>query len=205
MNSNRSRRLGFAGLLAVTVLAYAPSMRGSFIWDDEAYISHNEELTSLAGLQHIWLTPGATQQYYPLTFTAFWIEHALWGLRPIGYHLVNVSLHAVNAMLVWILLEFLGIPGAWIAAWLFALHPVQVESVAWMTELKNVLSTFFYLLTVLYLLKSKQKSSTMAYSAALFLFLCALLSKSVTVTLPIVMLLIGWWMRGSVTRRDFLG
>jgi hypothetical protein len=113
-----------------------------------------------------------------------------------------VCLHAANAMLLWILLEFLGVPGAWIAAWIFALHPVQVESVAWMTELKNVLSTFFYLLTGLLLLKDKQKPSGGTYATALLLFLCSLLSKSVTVTFPVVILLIGWWMTGSITRRD---
>ena len=112
MDPKRVRRFGMAGLLAVTVLAYAPSLRGGFIWDDEAYISRNEELTSTAGLRRLWLTPGSTQQYYPFTFTAFWIEHTLWGLQPLGYHLVNVGLHAVNAMLVWVLLEFLGLPGA---------------------------------------------------------------------------------------------
>jgi len=206
MDQNNARRLGLAGLLAVTALAYAPSWRGGFIWDDEAYISRNAELTSLAGLRRIWLAPGSTQQYYPLTFTAFWIEHHLWGLRPIGYHLVNVVLHAVNAMLVWALLELLGVSGAWIAAWLFALHPVQVESVAWMTELKNVLSTFFYLLTLYVLVKNRMRNParTSVYAFALFLFLCALLSKSVTMTLPIAMLLIGWWMSGSLERKDAL-
>jgi hypothetical protein len=207
MGQTRALRLGPACLLlAVTALVYSPSLRGGFLWDDDAYIGRNQELTNAAGLRRIWLTPGSTQQYYPLTFTTFWIEYHLWGLRPIGYHLVNVLLHVVNAMLVWVLLEFLGVSGAWIAAWLFALHPVQVESVAWMTELKNVLSTFFYLSAALFLLKSRGEKPIRVsfYAFSLVLFLCALLSKSVTATFPVVMLLIGAWISGSWERKEIL-
>jgi len=204
MRPQKRRRLWMAALLAVTFLSYTPSMRGGFIWDDEAYISRNEELTSLAGLRRIWLTPGATPQYYPLAFTVFWAEYHLWKLEPVGYHLVNIGLHAVNAVLVWIVLDLLGLSGAWIAAWLFALHPVQVESVAWMTELKNVLSTFFYLLTLYWLIKNRlEKPERLSrYAAALLCFVCALLSKSVTVTLPVVWLLIEWWLAGSSVKRQ---
>jgi hypothetical protein len=193
-------------LMATSYLIYSPSMRGDFLWDDDAYISQNDTLTSLQGLHDIWLKPGSVQQYYPVTFTVFWIAHHLWGLNPFGYHAINILLHGLNAFLIGYLLEGQGISGAWIVAWLFALHPVQTESVAWMTELKNVLSTFFYLLTLLFLLKrDRAKASRRAYYiAAVVLFGGALLSKSVTVTLPVCFLLIHWWVRGSWDKRKFL-
>ena len=150
MPPETTRRFSMAILLlATTFFVYSPSLRGDFLWDDDAYISQNEALTSLHGLHDIWFTPGSEQQYYPATFTVFWIAHHLWGLNPLGYHALNVLLHGLNAFFVGLVLEALGVPGAWIAACFFALHPVQAESVAWMTELKNVLSTFFYLLTLL--------------------------------------------------------
>jgi protein O-mannosyl-transferase len=203
MNPNNSTNRWIALLLlAVTVLVYAPCLHGTFIWDDEAYISQNSALTSVQGLHDIWLKPGAVQQYYPVTFTAFWLEYHLWGLNPLGYHLVNVLLHGLNAILLWCILSNLGVSGAWIAAWLFALHPVMAESVAWMTELKNVLSTFFYLLTVMLLLKPRKNEQTSATDGlALALFLCALLSKSITVTLPVVFLLLSRWMGKSWDRK----
>ncbi len=183
-------------LLVITFLVYAPCLRGHFLWDDDAYISQNAALTTADGLRDIWLKPGSVQQYYPVTFTLFWIEYHLWGLNTFGYHIVNVLLHALNALLLWAILDGLGLSGAWIAAWLFALHPVMVESVAWMTELKNVLSTFFYLLTLICLLRG--------HGLAILLFLCALLSKSVTVTLPVSFLLVGRWMAGKWDKRKLL-
>src|SRR5207237_7610971 len=116
-----------------------------FIFDDDAYVTSNATLHSLDGLRQIWLQPRASPQYYPLTLTTFWIEYHLWGLRPFGYHLVNVILHALNVVLLLAVLRRLRIPGAWLAAALFALHPIQVESVAWVTERKNVLSGLFAL------------------------------------------------------------
>ncbi len=211
-----SRRIALL-LIVSTILVYLPCLRGSFLWDDDAYISQNETLTSAHGLYDIWFKPGSVQQYYPVTFTVFWIEHRLWGLNPVGYHIVNVFLHGLNAILVGFILEGLGLSGAWAAAWLFALHPVMVESVAWMTELKNVLSTFFYLLTILMLLSSspaatgkgsmdpRQGHSGMtARFLAIFLFVCALLSKSMTATLPASFFLIFWWMSGKFEKRKAL-
>ncbi len=194
----RTDRLLALFLLAATFLVYKPCLRGQFLWDDDAYISQNAELATLDGLGHIWVKPGSVQQYYPVTFSVFWLEYHLWGLNPLGYHIVNVLLHAMNALLLWMILDGLGISGAWIAAWLFALHPVMVESVAWMTELKNVLSTFFYLLTLKFLLKHRVNGRSWAGDGtALALFLCALLSKSVTVTLPLTFLLVLAWTKGA--------
>src|SRR5262245_44677496 len=127
-------------LVSMALIAHAPAVRGDFIWDDDQYILKNETLSSADGLERIWLEPGATPQYYPLVFTTFWVEYRLWGTEPAGYHVVNLVLHALNAVLLWRVLVLLGVPGAWLAAAIFAVHPVHVESVAWITERKNVLS-----------------------------------------------------------------
>ena len=138
------------GLLVLgTVLAYQPVWRAGFIWDDDAYVTQNAMLTAPDGLSQIWFSAHRQSQYFPLVYTTLRFERALWGLNPQGYHAVNVLLHAVNALLLWQLLRRLAVPGAWLAAAIFALHPVQVESVAWITELKNVQSTLFYLLALL--------------------------------------------------------
>ena len=138
------------GLIVLLVfLAYFPALHGGFIWDDDVYVTNNPLLTAPDGLRRIWFSTDSPSQYFPLTYTVFRLEHAFWGLNPAGYHWVNILLHAVNALLVWRLLKRLSVPAPWLAAALFALHPVQVESVAWVTELKNVLSLFFILLTLL--------------------------------------------------------
>jgi len=197
-------------LVIATFVAYQPVWHAGFIWDDDRYVTNNLPLRSPAGLERIWFEPGATVQYYPLVFTTFWAEYHLWKLQPLGYHLVNVLLHSVNAVLLWRVLRRLGVPSSWWAAAIFALHPVSVESVAWVTERKNVLSALFYFLAVLaYLrfrpLNGRRRSSRMqlaAYPLALVLFLCALLSKTVTCSLPAVLMLLVWWKTGQVERRD---
>ena len=122
-------------LVGLIVGAYIPAMNGGFVWDDDDYVQDNLTLRSLAGLGQIWFQPGATRQYYPLVHTTYWLEYRLWGLDPTGYHVVNVILHALSAVLIWQLLMRLKVPGAWAAAALFALHPVHVESVAWIAVL----------------------------------------------------------------------
>ena len=179
-------------LVALTLAAYAPALQAGFIWDDDSYVTANPTLQTLDGLRRIWLEPGAVPQYYPLTFTSFWIEHHLWGLQPLGYHLTNVLLHTLNALLLWLVLVRLRVPGAWVAAALFALHPMQVESVAWVCERKNVLSGMFALSAILVWPR---------FLPAAVLFGCALLSKSVTCSLPAVLLLIVWWQQGAIDRR----
>src|ERR1043166_544503 len=145
------RSVGLPGTLIVllTITTYIPALRGGFIWDDEQYVTKNSTLRSARGLREIWFNPEATVQYYPLTFTVFWLEYHLWGLHPFGYHLVNVLLHTANALLFWKLLSRLSVAGAWWAAAVFALHPVHVMSVAWIAELKNVLSGLFFLTALL--------------------------------------------------------
>src|SRR5574342_294751 len=184
--------LAGGGLLLVTVVTYFPALDGGFLWDDGAHITP-PALRSLTGLWWIWTDPRATQQYYPLTHAAFWVAYQLWGPHTLGYHLVNVGLHGVGAVLVWRILVRLAVPGAWLGGALFALHPVHVESVAWITELKNTLSGVCYL----------GARHWGRYGLALALFVCALLSKTATVSLPAALLLIRWWKGGRVEwRRD---
>lgn len=197
----------WAGLVfAITLVAYLPAMRNGYVWDDRQNVTDNRLLRTVEGLKQTWVDPSASFQYYPLTYTGFWIEYHLWGLHPLGYHLVNVLLHALNAILLGTLLTRLSVPGAWLAALIFAVHPVHVESVAWVTELKNVLSGLFFLSAFLAYWSYRQRTEyrRMFYALALFLFLLALLGKTSTVSLPIVILAVLWWKQGRVTRRDFL-
>src|SRR5205085_3877913 len=141
-------------LIAAAVVAYVPALHGQFIWDDDSWTTKVEAvLRDLPGLGSIWLKPTALQQYYPLTGTTFWIDYHLWGWWTLPYHIENVLLHALGAFLFWKVLKRLEVPGAWLAAWIFALHPVMVESVAWITERKNVLSLPLFLGSVLFYLR----------------------------------------------------
>lgn len=200
-------------LLLVTCLAYVPAMRAGFIWDDDNYVTQNKSLRTLAGLIAIWTDPSATPQYYPFVHSTFWIEYQAWGLWPAGYHVVNILLHATNAILLWQVLRKLSLPAPWLAAAIFALHPVHVESVAWITERKNVLSGLFYLSAALAWLNfalvdgqpnRNPRARWRWYGLSLVCFVAALLSKTVTVTLPAALLLIAWWRRGRLTARDVL-
>jgi protein O-mannosyl-transferase len=207
-----ARRPWFLALVlaVVTFVAYQPTWHAGFIWDDDTHVTENANLRSLHGLYRIWFEPLADQQYYPLQLTGFWIEYHLWGLRPFGYHAVNILLHVLNALLLWMVLQQLEIPGAWLAAAIFAVHPVQVESVAWVSELKNLLSTTFYLGALLAFIRFRPLTgeeragppSWGYYALAIALFLCALLSKTVACTLPAVLVLLLWWKRGRVERQD---
>jgi protein O-mannosyl-transferase len=208
----RSALLQAIFLVVLTLVAYGPVIQAGFIWDDDAYVSDNLTLRTSAGLERIWFDRHANPQYYPLVHTSFWMEYHLWGLHPLGYHLVNVALHAVNAVLLLVLLRRLRVPGALFAATLFAVHPVAVESVAWITERKNVLSTALYFGSFLALLKfwPSEQSAPRAegrwrwYALALGLFVLALLSKTVVCSLPAAFLLVRWWKVGALSRRDWL-
>jgi tetratricopeptide (TPR) repeat protein len=186
-----------AALVAGVFLVYQPAWRGGFVMDDDTHVTC-PELRSWQGLQRIWLDVGATTQYYPLLHSVFWFEHRLWGDATLGYHLLNILLHAVAALMVAGILRRLAVPGAYLAAAIFALHPVQVESVAWVSELKNTLSAVFYLGAMLSYLKFDHTRSKWRYGLALLLFVLALLSKTVTATLPAAVLVIFWWQRGRL-------
>jgi protein O-mannosyl-transferase len=192
------------GLLAVTLLAYLPALQGGFIWNDEDYVTQ-PALRSWSGLARIWFEVGATEQYYPLLHSAFWIQHRLWGDSALGYHVFNVLLHAANAVLLARVLRQLRIPGAWLAAAVFALHPVCVESAAWIAEQKNTLSTFFYLLTAIVYLRFDRSRDPRTYALASLLYAAALLSKSLTATLTGALLVVIWWQRGRIEwKRDVI-
>jgi Flp pilus assembly protein TadD len=191
-------------LLAAVLIAYRPAWNGGFLWDDAAHVTR-PELRSWHGLWRIWFDIGATQQYYPLLHSAFWVQHRLWGERPFGYHVVSILLHACVALLAGLMLRRLSVPGAYLAAAIFALHPVHVESVAWISELKNTLSAVFYLTAALAYVRFKERGPgrTRSYALALFLFALALASKTVTATLPVALLAIDWWRQGGLSwRRD---
>jgi Flp pilus assembly protein TadD len=203
--SSRGRVLIFAVVLtAVTILAYRPAWHGGFLWDDDDYIIKNELLTAPDGWQRIWFSLDSPSQYFPFTYSTFRIEHALWGLNTTGYHWVNLLLHVGSALLVWAVLARLRVPGAWLAAAIFALHPVQVESVAWITERKNVLMGFFFLLTLLAwvaFVDDQTRRQWIFYCLALILYVLALSAKATACTLPAALFLIFWLQKKPITMR----
>ena len=202
-NAWRSPGAGVALLILLTVAAYLPVMHAGFIWDDGALITGNPMIKANDGLYRFWFTT-EPDDYWPLTSTAWWLEWRLWGDNPTGYHLVNVLLHAVNAVLVWMILQRLKIPGAWMAGLVFAIHPVNVATVAWISEQKNTQSMLFYELAILSYLKFDEQNRWHWYGFSLAAFLLALLSKAAVVMLPAVLLGCVWWTRGQLRWKDFL-
>ena len=218
-------------LVGAVILTYLPAWNAGFIWDDDKYVTHNPLVTAPDGLHRIWFSTDSPSQYFPLVYTNFRAQHSLWGLDPRGYHWVNILLHACNALLVWRLLFRLATPGAWFGAALFALHPLQVESVAWITELKNIQSLFFSLLVLLFWVSFIEKTSGQAgnkaagsgslpapkitsfswfrspaaiYAAAIICHSLALFSKTTACTLPAAMVLVLWVQRRPVTLTRWL-
>lgn len=196
-------------LVALTILVYSPAFHGGFIFDDVGHLVDDRRLRTLAGLMKIWLYPTQDyiHQYYPLTSSTFWLIHRLWGFETLAYHLVNVAFHICNAMLLWRLLSQLKVPGSYWGAMLFAVHPINVQSVAWIIELKNVQSCFFYLAcacTFVHFVLNRGKASWGWYALALLLFVGALLSKAATSSLPLGLVLILFWKRRPTFWRDFV-
>jgi tetratricopeptide (TPR) repeat protein len=199
-----------ASLILLAIAAHGTAVRNGFIWDDDDYVVENATLHAPDGLRQIWFEIGSTPQYYPLVHTSYWLEYRLWGLEPAGYHAVNVLLHALACLLLFSVLRSLAVPGAWLAAAIFAVHPVHVESVAWITERKNVLSGVFYLGSLLAYLRfarigdgaGRAPRSAGLYAASLLLFAAALLSKTVTGSLPAVVLLLLYWKGRRIDRHE---
>ena len=204
-------------LIASVFIAYSQVFQAGFIWDDESHLTRNPCVVGPLGLKEIWTSTQAV--YYPLVLTTFWVLHNVAGLNPLPYHLLNVLLHAASAILLWRLLRLLQVRGAWLGAALWALHPVMVQSVAWVTELKNTQSCLFYLLSIFFFLKwegrgslvsrlpsrrAGKRRSSVAFALSLVLFLLATLSKPSVVMLPFVLALCIWWMRGRIRWRDVL-
>jgi tetratricopeptide (TPR) repeat protein len=217
-------------LLLLTMASYGPALRGAFLWDDDRHVTRNTSLRTLDGLRRIWLEPPLDEsrrnldhppQYYPLTHTTYWLEYQLFGpdeqgnLNSTVFHVTNVLLHAAAATMLWFVFRRLRVPGAWLAAAVFALHPMNVESVAWITERKNVLSATFMFAAILAYLhferigngaesdddRPRQRRPEI-YALALGLFLCAVLSKTVAVSMPAVMVLLLWWKRDRLRWSD---
>ncbi len=197
-------------LVFAVMAAYSPVGWAGYVWDDDAVITANPCVVGPLGLKEIWTTSAA--DIAPLTISTFWLEHALWGLAPLPYHLVNVLLHGACAVLLWRVLRELRVPGAWLGAALWALHPVQVESVAWITEMKNTESGVFYLLSILCFLRwlktgdsEEKKGGVWDYGWTLLFAALAMACKSSTVILPVVLLLCAWWQESRWQGRHLRG
>src|SRR5271163_1334290 len=193
----------FLGLILVlaVILIYQPVWYAGFIWDDDVHFTANPCIVGPLGLKEIWTTSAA--QFFPLVLTTFWIEHALWGLAPWPYHLVNVLLHGAGAIVLWRVLRGLQAPGAWLGAALWALHPVQVESVAWITEMKNTQSGLFFLLSIFFFVRwlrareiDGRTGCVWRYVLCLICAALAMASKSSTVILPVMLCLCVWRVEG---------
>ena len=195
-----------AVLALVVGVSYIPALSGEFVWDDDVFADETG-IHDWAGLLKIWLTPSAITlegHYWPLVYTSFWLEHKLWGLEPAGYHASNLLLHFINTLLLWRLLGRLAAPGAFLVAAVFAAHPMHVDSVAWIIERKDLLSALFYLIAALAWLRFTDSRRPVLYALALALYVAALLSKSVAVTLPAALLILHWYRDGRVGRNDLL-
>ena len=190
-------------LVIVTLAVYFPVLRGGFVFDDDILITNSSMVKAGDGLYRLWFTTEAPD-YYPLTSSLWWLEWRWWGDNATGYHMVNVLLHTINAILVWMILWRLKIPGAWLAGLAFAIHPVNVATVAWISEQKNTLSMLFYALTILLYLRFDETRDWRWYGLSLAAFLLALFSKTAVVMLPVVLWGCVWWMRGRVTGKDLL-
>ena len=199
--------LPILALGVLVVVCYLPAMLwGGFVWDDSILIDA-KPVQDVSGLWQIWFSPSAIEgegHYWPLVYTTFWLEHKLWGFDPTGYHIVNVLLHLANTLLLWHLMRRLSVPGAWVVAAVFAVHPLHVESVAWVIERKDVLSGLFYLAAVLAWMRFVEQSRPRRYAWSLVLYVAGLLSKSIVITLPVALLIWHWWQQGRVTSADLL-
>ena len=202
--------LGVLALGLLVGVSYIPAVLwGGFVWDDRG-ITESKAIHELSGLWRIWFSPRDVLRweahYWPLVYTTFWLEHKLWGVTPLGYHVVNVGLHFVNTVLLRRLLARLAVPGAWVVAAVFAVHPIHVESVAWVIERKDLLSTVFYLAACLTWVRfgTPPRVGSGRYLLTLALFVGGLLCKSIVVTLPAALVLWLWWKQGRVAGADWL-
>ncbi len=213
--------VGIAVLAIAAFAAYYPALRGEFIIDDDSLLTDNALVKSPDGLYRIWCTTEPVD-YWPLANTTLWIEWRLWGLNPTGYHVTNLALHVAATLLIWAVLRTLAIPGGFLAALLFAVHPVNVESVAWISQRKGALAIVFFLLSILWFLREEDARAGSEkqthgegnqadrglndvhgwYWLSLLAFLLAMLSKGSVATLPILLLLIVWWRRRRVGAGD---
>ena len=201
--------LGCVIIAAGCFIAYTPAIKGDFIWDDDIYVAKNPLLPASDGLWRIWFSADAPSQYFPLTYTTFWFEYRLWGLNPIPYHVANIAIHIISSLLLWLILRRLLVPASFVAAFVFALHPVNVESVAWITERKNVLMLFFSLLSVFFwtefaMRSQSRRKAVLFYVFSLLSFVFALFSKTTACVLPVILILLLWLKGLPLSSRRFL-
>ncbi len=201
-------------LVGLICAAYYPALDGDFILDDDLLLTDNELIKASDGLLQFWYSPKA-EEYYPISNSTLWVEWRLWGMRTMGYHVANLVLHVAAAILIWVILEKLAIGGAFLAALLFALHPVNVESVAWIAQRKDALAMVFFLLSILSYLQGDLQSpppqfrfcrpgARRWYWLSLLAFLLAMLSKGSVAVLPAILLLIVWWQRRRIATGDIV-
>ena len=199
--------MGILSLTLLVAVSYLPAMLwGGFVWDDVDHIPGEPAIRDWSGLWRIWFVPSEVQEphYRPMTYTSFWLEHKLWGFAPAGYHVVNVLLHLTNTLLLWRLLRRWAVPGNWVIAAVFAVHPLHVESVAWAIERKDVLSGTFYLTCILTWVRFLEEPRRWRYGLALVLLAAGTLAKNMVVTLPAALVILDWWRDGRVTARHVL-
>lgn len=198
------RVVGMALLLAALLgVTYGGSLQNDFVLDDDILVTENPNVTDIDGLYRSWTT---TEQldYWPLTYSSLWLEWRAFGLDPTGYHVVSLLLQLLSSLLLWLVLLRLKIPGAAVVALLFAVHPVNVESVAWVVQRKNTLAMVFFLLAVWAYVRDGAEGTRDGTLAALVFFVAALLAKTSVVMLPVVLVAATWWQRGRLTRRDLV-
>ncbi len=200
---------GAIAIVASCFTAYIPAIESGYIWDDDQYVTANPLLSAPDGLYRIWFSTDSPSQYFPLVYTTFRTEYKLWGLNPAGYHAVNVAIHCINALLLWVILRRLSIPGAWLASAIFALHPVHVESVAWVTERKNTLMLLFSLLSILCWVKfifdnQTSQKAILLYACSLIFCALSLFSKTTACMLPAALVLILWLKNSPITVKRWL-
>ncbi|HLF55478.1 MAG TPA: O-GlcNAc transferase, partial [Thermoanaerobaculia bacterium] len=204
----RRTALAAAALVLLALAAHLPALAGGWIIDDEQYVAENRLLDDARGLATIWLEPSALPQYYPLVFTSFWLERQLFGLDPRLFHATNLLLHAAVAVLAWRVLRVLRVPAPWLVAAIFAVHPIHVDTVAWVAERKNLLSALFALVAVeLYLSFDRRRAQGSAgalpvYAASLGAFALALLAKTAVAGLPVTLALVVAWRCGRRRLRE---
>ena len=192
-----------AGLiLAAGLIVYFPALHGDFLWDDPQYVTANPLLRDAAGLAKAWFAPGSVMEFYPLQETTLWLQWRAFGTDPFGYHLTNVLLHVLGALLLWRFFAQLGLRHGWLGGLLFVIHPANVESVAWISELKNTLSLPPFLVAMTALVRYYDTDKPRDYGLALTAFTLALLVKISMAPFPFVILLYAWWKNGRVMTRD---
>ena len=199
----------FLALFLLVAVFYFPATRAGFVWDD-IIVATSTAVSSWSGLWQLWFETDTTYHpdntaeghFWPIVYTTFWLEHKLWGFAPLGYHLTNLLLHFANCWLIWRLLRRLAVPGAWLAAAVFAAHPVHVEAVVWVIARKDLLSTLFYLLAALAWLRHLDAPAPWRHVGALAAYAAAILSKTIAASLPVALLAACWWRNGRVTGGD---